>query len=233
METILAIEDSLAGVAAATVLSTLLNVDVQLPKSEDIHQSLQLPRKSVIILTESQLRYLAALRRQGFAGAVLVLASKPSSKVIEKHRILRFGDKSHIVCESPWVLSALLTNIVKLIPLQPENLGYLQSELEIPANRLEQEVIPHLKNLQKGNCNQKVELEKIEESFNTLLQSTPVARHQLFNPQDPHSDQIQQKFKFLIDEMRSSEDYGKKNVALLQKIFDRWCKSVLDMGEDV
>ena len=75
MEAILAIKNSPTTVAAATVLSTLLDVEAQLPQSEDIHQSLKLPRKSVIILTESQLSYLVALRRQGFAGAVLVLSS--------------------------------------------------------------------------------------------------------------------------------------------------------------
>ncbi len=231
IELILVVKGSSSSVATATVISTLLNVEQQLLKPEAIKQLGRLKRESVIILFENQLNFLAALRRRGFEGAVLVLSSEPFDMVKARHSILRYGRGFHQGCKYPWKLSDLLEKINILKPISLGNLRKLQSQLRANAEQLNRKVIPHYQNLQEGIGNFSQELDKMEENFNSLLRSTPVFRHLPFDPTDADPSQIQEKFAEIVQQIRKSQQCQPLQMAHLNKIFERWRNHVLDTGE--
>ncbi len=230
LDFILAIKDSPSAIAAATVLSNLLSINRQLIEPQSIQKSLRLPKQSVLIITESQLNYLATLRLHGFAGAVLLLSSNTFTSVKKKHRLLRSGAGSHDGCDFPWKLADLLAKISELVPLEPENLEMLQKELKAPEKWLQRQVKPRLKRLQQSQENFLDELDEIAIIIGQVREETPAACHVIVEIEG-YSAQIQQHFQQTVEQMRQAQKPEKATIARLQQIFEQWQKIVLGSEE--
>ena len=214
----------------ATVISTLLDINKKLIEPQSIQKSLKLPKQSVLIITENQLKYLATLRLYGFAGAVLLLSSSSFPSVKEKHRILRWGEGSHGGCDFLWKLPDLLAKMSELLPLEPENLEMLQKELKASEKWLQRQVKPRLKRLQQSQENFLDELDEIAIIIEQLRDQTRAACHVIVEIEG-HSAQIQQHFQQTVGQMRQAQKPEKAAIARLQQIFEQWQKIILGSEE--
>ncbi len=229
-ESILIVSGSPATAATAAVLSVLLDIPQQAIAPESISKSLKLPRRSLLILTETQLNHLAALRSSKFAGAVLVLCYTPFNTVKAKHRILRWGKGSHDGCDFPWQLTDILTKAAALVPMEPENLKMLRNELKAPVRWFQQRLQPRLRRMQqaKGNCDR--DLEAIVELTAQLRDKTPVTFHAIVEI-DGDRAQLQQHLNTAIAQLSQNGTRDSTAIDKLAKTFETWRDLVSATGE--
>jgi len=234
IEAIVAIKGNPVTLAASRVLSTLLGVREIWLDPESVRQTSDLPRQSVLVLAENQIyRGLAALRLNGFEGAVLVLSYNEPEVVEDRYPILTYGENSHFVCTFPWQLSKLLANSTKSIPIDVEdNLYDLQQRLKAPVHKLEQEIITPLKNLQENGSNIERELVEIRDQFTGWMQKyTPDFAHNQLFTENGTTVNTYQKFVRSINSMIQSKLIEEENMKIVFDILEEWKAHVLITGE--
>lgn len=238
--------ESVVALAAATAISTLLDIDQILlmtygqKNQDDLTEApVKLPKQSVLVLSQAQINQLAGLRLRGFSGAVLVLSTEPFHALKAKYKILRWGQGSHEACQSPWELSALIEAVTELVPLEPENLKMLQKELKAPERWFQRQVVPCLKRLEKqqGNLADRKRYQARQDaiaSLSTIIEKlrsdTPVVCHAVVEIAG-RSAQIQQHFQILIEAIAQSQADDATQIALLRQVFEQWRILTLDGGE--
>ena len=212
---ILAFKGSLISVATATVISTLKNIPTLfIDENENLH-NWKAFQKSIIIMTEYQLKHLPMLRLENFSGAVLVLTSTPFSFLKQHYRILRFGSGSHDCFDSFWVLSDLLNKTAELVPLEPENLKLLQKELKATKKIRNDQItsclenLKHIKNLSDED-NQRIK--EIEKAIEQWRADARVACHTVVKIGD-ESQQLQQHFQTALNNI-SIQDHEQRYQAI-------------------
>ena len=209
--------------AVIAVIPLFIDVSIIPLEPAQLTQKPKLPRHALLILNQSQLPHLAILRCQGFAGAVLILTTNPYANLLQKHRILRWGQGSHAVFTAPYALPELLQAIDRLVPLEPENLKMLQTELTAPQRWFKTRVIPTLNRLPDPQA-----LTQIANIITELRAKTPVACHASIEIAG-ETAQIQQHFRQAIDRIQTAPNDD--TILHLRQIFDRWRDIVLSGGE--
>lgn len=212
---ILAFKGSLASAATATVISKLIDIpSLFIDENEHLHHGKTF-RKSLIIITETQLKYLPILRLGNFSGAVLVLTSTPFSLLKQQYRILRFGYGSHDCIGSYSVLPDLLNKIAELLPLEPENLQLLQKELQTMQKTKSNQItfcLENLKYLKNLPYEDKQTIKEIETAIEQLRADARVACHTVVKIGN-EDKQLQQHFQTALNNIRI-QDQEKKSEAI-------------------
>ncbi|MEM9215833.1 MAG: hypothetical protein AAGD25_16010 [Cyanobacteria bacterium P01_F01_bin.150] len=201
-----------SGDSASYILSSLLSSLWGVPRQsielneDDISQ---IPRQSLLILSESQINDLKQLRLWGFSGAVLVVSGESFNVLKKRHRVLRFGQSSHKSFPAPWNLETLLTDLTDVIPLAPENLEFLQQELGASAQLCQSHVEPCLKLLDQINKSGQAkmqDLSKLENAAIEIRAQLPVACHGNLTIKTANGEenlQIQEHFQDALKKLSS------------------------------
>lgn len=223
-KTILALKGNPASMAVADVLSRLLCIPRQIINPANQLLDWKSLRRSILVLAESQVvSKLANLRSQGFSGAVLVVSTQPFAQIKRNYRVLRFGQGSHDAFEQPWSLSSLLAKAIELVPMEPENLQFLQNEIKAPEHLYEQKIEPSLKRLREpdGSPKNLVEAEAVVEQVRA---ATPVACHAMVTIAGEQK-QVQQHLQAALTML---EDHGQywQGIQRLEKAFEAWRERV-------
>lgn len=175
--------------------------------------------KSTLILTEEQIANLPALRyRWSFTGAVLVLSYETFATLKQKHRVLRFGQGSHNAITIPFTLTTLISKVKALLPMEKENLRFLQNELRAIDTLYDKEIKPSLEKLEQPNNN--VALDELTDLIDKLRSQTPVACHTVVTIHDK-TQQIQQHLRYALGQLRQQNN--RDNLLIyLKDIFAQW-----------
>jgi hypothetical protein len=219
--------------AAATVLSTLLQIDkILLPNEVSTQNKRKFPKQSLLLLSHDQINKLAMLRLLGFDGAVLVLSSDPFNVLKEQYGILRWGQGSHDACPPAEKLTNFLEKLAELGPMEPENLNMLQKELKAPRRWFTRRVTPCIKRLEKAKetANQAEAIASLTKLVEELRAITPVACHAVVEIEGDRA-QIQQHFQILLEKISKSGSYDETQIALIRQIFTKWRDLVMQAGE--
>jgi hypothetical protein len=220
MKAILCFTGSPAGMTVATVLSTLLDIPKQAIDSSNCHPDWQALRETILVLSESQVvSTLANCRSKGFSGAVLVVSGKSFQKIKRNYRVLRFGEGSHNTFEQPWSLSSLLEKVSDLVPMEPENLRFLQNEINASAYLYEEKVAPSLKRL-KTLDNKLQSLVEVQEAVKAMTTETPVACHAMVTIGN-EKKQVQQHLQIALEMLEDHKRY-QQGIQHLEKAFEAW-----------
>jgi len=227
---LLMVKNGPAPSAAASVISTILNMKVVMLEGGEKGKPDRSYIHSPIVITENQIDVLAKLRLRGLTGPVLILSHEDFESLMQKNRILRWSHVSHAACEFPWELTDLLLKLGALEALEPENLKQLQKELRAAPDRvLKQKVAPRLKRLERQTTDKQDELEELIEVMESLRESTRVACHSVLTIRGRQA-QIQQHLQRLIEEIRDAADY-QPQLKDLWEVFSRWRDLVVETGE--
>jgi hypothetical protein len=222
---VLAIPGSHLSSVATSVLSDCLN----LPKFSlipDSVTSLALPlQTSLLVLFEYQVSELAKLRAKGFSGPVLVLTYDTFAILKRKHRVLRFGQGSHDALTIPFSLTDLITKAQALVPMEQENLRFLQNELDAVDQLYRREIKPSLDKLELEQASSEASLEKVTTLIETLRSKTPVACHTVVTI-GTESLQIQQHLRQALKQLKhpaAQKITDQENpLAYLKTAFEYW-----------
>ena len=244
VKTVIAIADSsdaLPAIAAAQVIATLLDMQKIICDRVDETITKQLPRDSVILLTETQLtNHLGLLRLSGFGGAVIVItfASRSFDDLKKDYPIIEYGGHhSHDVWGSPWQVIELLEKVNKIKYLLDGNLEALQKNLEAIAQDLNHQfaeiLLPNLQRLSyaKDPANFTLELNALDNTFNTMLINNSDARHHRIQIRSSDRQSISFHFQTMIQEINSNQSCSPQQAEDLKFIFTQWSDRVRRTGE--
>ena len=233
IKTVIAIADgseSLPALAAAQVIEILLDTQKIICDRIDESTAKQLPRDSVILLTETQLiNHLGFLRLQGFGGAVIVITftSRSFDDLKKEFHILTYGSSSHNVWGSPWQVVELLEKVTKIKYLQDGNLEALQNHLQEILNNLEQQftevLLPNLQRLaQAKDPDFKLELSTLETTFNAISANNSDARHHQIQIRGGNLQNISFHFQTLIQDIKAKQSCSPEQAEDLRFVFTQW-----------
>lgn len=224
---------SIVANAAATVVSTLLEIEKIKLETPTAKGKVKFPKHSVLVLSTEQISRLAELRLHGFDGAVLILASESFDALKAKHPILLWGQGSHDTCSYPWKLPDLLQKVVELVSMEPENLKMLQQELKAANQWYQRRVIPCLKKLEKMQGNGTWDAKALS-SLATIIEQlrayTPVAFHAVVEVGGDRA-QIQQHFQIVLEQISQADTCDRNQIVMLREIFAKWRDLVVKAGE--
>jgi hypothetical protein len=221
-KTILAVKGNVASSAVASTLSTLLALPQQVLDLNDPPDDWQFFRQAILVLAESQvMSILARFRSQGFSGSVLVVSNQPFDQIKRNYRVLRFGQGSHDAFAAPWSLSSLLEKASQLVPMEPENLEFLQNEIAAPKDLYDEKIAPCLHDLKAVGSEQRDQIEEIVEQVRAR---TPVACHAMVTIADEQK-QVQQHLQSALAMMENPQEYDQGRYRL-EKAFDAWHERV-------
>lgn len=182
---------------------------------------------SIIVLSETNVRFLTTFRLAGFRGGVLVLSNSRFADLREHYRILRWGQGSHDSCVYPLLLEDLISRSSNLLPLNSENFRMLQAELKTAPNVLVMRMSKAIKRLKASGGNDKEAYESVREAIRLIQRQTPVAYHADVTVNGQHA-QLQDHLR------RSLHDVGIGNrfaVDALNQCFSEWRKLIDLSGE--
>ncbi|TYQ30496.1 hypothetical protein [Pseudanabaena sp. UWO310] len=234
IKTVIAIADSSEAppvLAAAQVIGTLLDMQKITCDRIDEATTKQLPRDSVILLTETQLiNHLGFLRLQGFGGAVIVIifTHRSFDDLKKEFRILKYGGSdSHNVWGYPWQVVELLDKVIKIKYLQDGNLEALQNHLKEILNNLDAQftevLLPTLQRLvQAKDLDFKLQLDKLENTFNAMLANNSDARHHQIQIRDDNPQNISFHFQSLIQDIKTKQSCEPEQAEDLRFVFTQW-----------
>ncbi len=223
-KTILALKGSPASIAVATVLSSMLDVPRQIIDSVNQPIDWKPLRQTILVIAENQIvSTLANFRSKGFSGAVLVVSGKPFDQIKRNYRVLRFGQGSHDAFEAPWSISSLLMKASQLVPLEPENLRFLQNEIVAPKYLYEEKIAPCLQQLRASKYGSQ-SLVKVEEVVEQVRAKTPVACHAVVTIADEQK-QVQQHWQSAVVMMKNPLQYS-QGIQRFEKAVDAWKERV-------
>ncbi|MBN3957452.1 hypothetical protein [Nostoc sp. NMS8] len=231
---ILAFKGSLTSVATATIISTLINIPTLFFDENEHLYNWKTFKKSVIIMTESQLAYLPMLRLENFSGAVLVLTSTPFSLLKQQYRVLRFGYGSHDSLGNYWLLPDLLNKIAELVPLEPENFKLLHKELQAMQKIRNNQITSCIENIQylkdlRYQDNQKIK--EIEKAVEQWRSDARVACHTVVKIGD-ESQQLQQHFQTALNNISIQDNEQRyQAISRLEEAFNHLKDLLQSTGE--
>lgn len=221
-KTILAVGGNVASSAVASTLATLLHLPQQVLDSNHPPRDWQFLRQAILVLAENQvMSTLALFRAQGFSGSVLVISNQPFAQIKRNYRVLRFGQGSHDAFEAPWSFSSLLDRVSQLVPMEPENLEFLQNEIAAPKDLYDEKIAPCLQNLRAAGSEQRDQIEEIVEQVRAR---TPVACHAMVTIANEQK-QVQQHLQSALAMMENPQQYDQGKYRL-EKAFDAWHERV-------
>lgn len=212
---ILAIKGSRTSTATAMVVSTLLRIPIFLIDENKYRHHRKTNKKSVIVITESQLSHIPKLRLEGFSGAVLVLSSTPFSLLKQQYRVLRFGEGSHDCFDTHTALPLLLNQLAKLVPLEPENLQFLQKELKAVQKMRNMQItscLENIKHLKKLPHEDAMRIKEIEQAIEQWRADARVACHTVVKIGDENK-QLQQHLQTALNNI-SIQDHEQRYQAI-------------------
>jgi hypothetical protein len=215
--------------AIAAVIPLFLDAEIISLSPAQLTTQPKIPTRAILILNDTQISHLPNLRLHGFAGAVLSIATNPHHNPSQKHRILRWGQDSHATFTAPYSLPELLDSIANLVPLEPENLKMLQTELTAPKRWFQSRIIPALKELTQDPT----DTSKIAQIVSEIRAKTPVACHASIEIAG-ETAQIQQHFTYILKDLSSPPLCSDRTSDLLDKLrqtFDRWREIAISGGE--
>jgi hypothetical protein len=215
--------------AIAAVIPLFIDTEVVSLSPAQLTAQPKIPTRAILILNDTQIAHLPNLRLHGFAGAVLSIATNPHHNPSQKHRILRWGQDSHATFTTPYSLPELLDSIANLVPLEPENLKMLQTELTAPKRWFQSRIIPALKELTQDPT----DTSKIAQIVSEIRAKTPVACHASIEIAG-ETAQIQQHFTYILKDLSSSPlspDRTNDLLGRLRQTFDRWREIAISGGE--
>jgi hypothetical protein len=220
------VKESVITSSAITVLSIFLGGNKHLVTSQSSNCFLSSP----LVMDETQVSLLPALRLKGIDGGVLVLSFTSPEKLMENYRILRWGDGSHMVSQFPWDIRDLIMKVSELVPMEPENLKMLQSELAISADKILDEAVgPCLNDLIKNPRNART-VNQLANIISEIRARTPVACHSVVSI-DGKELQIQQHLDTYINALHERESTTVLVIYLLREVFHQWRDLVVKSGE--
>jgi hypothetical protein len=223
--------DALPALAAAQVIATLLEMEKIVLDRVDETTAQQLPRESVIVLTETQLiNHLGFLRLHGFGGAVIVLtfSSRTLNALKQDFPILRHGTKSHDSWGFPWELADLLEKIANIKYLRDDNLKPLQQSLQEILNDLDwkytEVLLPNLDRLlqAKDPTTFELEFDRLERTFRNMLANNSDARHHQIQLRDGNPQNISFHFEAIVQDLRASQACSLERSEDLRYVFTCW-----------
>jgi hypothetical protein len=221
-KTILAVRGNVASSAVASTLSTLLHLPQKVLDSDYPPRDWQFFRQAILVLAESQvMSTLARFRAQGFSGSVLVISNQPFDQIKRNYRVLRFGQGSHDAFAAPWLISSLLEKASQLVPMEPENLEFLQNEIAAPRDLYDEKIAPCLHDLKAAGSEQRDQIEEIVEQVRAR---TPVACHAIVTIANEQK-QVQQHLQSALAMMENPQEYEQGRYRL-EKAFDAWHERV-------
>ncbi|BCL35036.1 hypothetical protein [Nostoc sp. MS1] len=220
---IFAIPGSQTSAATSMVLSTMLQVPTLFIDENKYRHNWKVYKKAVIVLTQNQLSYIPMLRLEGFSGAVLILSTTHFSLLKQQYRVLRFGEGSHDCFDPHEVLSLLLKKIAELLPLEPENLQFLQKELKAVQKMRNTQItacLANIKQLKKLSPEDELTIKKIENSIEQWRASARVACHTVVNI-DNENKQLQQHFQTALNNINIQDNEKRyQAIARLEAAFN-------------
>jgi chaperonin cofactor prefoldin len=241
IETAIAIKDkdeAIPALATAQVLS-LFGLNTQVLTHTDLEKA-DLPNESVILLMENQIRTtLTKLRRQKWAGAVVILSSTSDQDLSQKYAyILKYGKNTNNASwGKPYLLSDLLTKLSQLEPLRKGNLDLLAENIE-KANQKFQEAIEQLSqdinklpDFTPNSSELSQQLNQIEQQFERLF--SPLSKHTKITLKNYGEATISSHFRHLITEINTKSKLLDHHLENLQKIVITLSKQMQDLGEDL
>jgi hypothetical protein len=223
--------DALPALAAAQVIATLLEMEKIVLDRVDEAIAKQLPRESVILLTETQLiNHLGFLRLQGFGGAAIILnfSSRSLNDLKRDFPILKSGVKSHNAWGSPWELVELLEKVTTIEYLQDGNLKALQQNLQEILDGLDRQfteiLLPNIQRLTqaKDPATFKSELDTLENTFHTISANNTDACHHQIQLRGSKPQNISAHFQNLIQDLRATQSCGLEQAEDLRYVFTQW-----------
>jgi hypothetical protein len=239
LKTVVALADDSEAIPALVTVQvlSLFDIEKRVLTAKDIYMAGELPRESVLLLVENQIRRLSVLRRHNFVGAVVILSSMPFASLLKKHHyILRYGASSSAAWQSPWQLADLLSKLTKLKPLSPGNLNLLKQEMQAASERIDKELESVLIYLEKLNPNSPDfpnQLNHIENTVENLFSKTPLARHVLIELEGHSTATIQHHFRTLMNDIVNYYNNLSKQKMLLNQVLRDWQKQVQSQAEDI
>jgi hypothetical protein len=176
-------------------------------------------QKSPLLLSDRQITCLPTLRKHGFAGAVLVLSPSSFAILKQNHRVLRFGQGSHDALIIPFRLEDLRAKLETLVPMEPQNLRFLQDELTAIKELYDREILPCLESLEQSNDDRA--LAEVSTLLEKLRSKTPVACHTLVTIGED-TQQIQHHLRQALQQLQQSPDDQSRNYNYLKAAFAQW-----------
>jgi len=176
-------------------------------------------QKSPLLLSDRQITCLPTLRKHGFAGAVLVLSPSSFAILKQNHRVLRFGQGSHDALIIPFRLEDLRAKLETLVPMEPQNLRFLQDELTAIKELYDREILPCLESLEQSNDDRA--LAEVSTLLEKLRSKTPVACHTLVTIGED-TQQTQHHLRQALQQLQQSPDDQSRNYNYLKAAFAQW-----------
>lgn len=243
--------ESIPTLATAQVLS-LFGLNSEILTHNELEKA-DLPNESVILLMENQIRTtLTKLRRQKWAGAVVILSSIPYQDLYQKYsyilqyggqskkkddHLLKYGKPNNDSWEKPYHISDLLIKLSQLEPLRKGTLNLLTENFE-KANLKSQEAIEQLnqdiKELSQFTAKSselQQQLNQIEQQFEQLF--SPLSKHTKIILEDYGEANISTHFRNVIREIQSTDKLLAQKTNTLQEIITILSKQMQDLGEDL
>ena len=218
-------EDRLAA-AAAIAISTLFNLPAVNGQS---CSSSKIPPSYLLVVSKSTIRQVPKKRLNGFRGPILVIASEPFSVLKQQYRVLRFGQGTHAAFNPTQSLADLPELISDLVPLEPENLSFLQMDLRESQNIYQQHVLPCVERLKAPRENFSEDIDYLQQIIKRLRVKTPVACHEIVTISD-ESASLQRHFCLAVAELGNPENYN-DGLKRLSNAFEAWHEKVSATGE--
>jgi hypothetical protein len=225
--------------ATAHVLSTLLNAGKIPLNCKDINQLKDIPKDSVVLLLEEQLKWLVSMRRNSFAGAVLVFSNLPYNELVSQYPIFKIGgsEKNHQSCNLSWNLVNILSILDNLQPLsqgtQDTVIATIRENDEAKDKKLDLELLKQVRELCQGDFPQN--LEHLERTIKKLWHGHKhySSRNSNINIEGYGEVTIEHLFWNLIEKIRGNPENRQQSIELLEKVLTEWGNIIKKFGEDL
>ena len=225
--------------ATAHVLSTLLGASKVPLNCENITQLQSIPRESVVLLMEEELRWLVDMRRNGSAGAVLVFSALSYDELITKYPIFKIGGskESHQSCNLSWNLVNILSMLDNLQPLdqgtQETVITMIRENDKAIDEKLDLVLLKKVKGLWQGDFSQN--LNNLETDIKELWQGHKhdFSRKSLIDIGEYGKATIEDHCWNLIAKIRGDSENQQQSIQLLEKVLTDWGNIIKKFGEDL
>lgn len=226
-------------VATLQVLS-LFGLTPQIITEETIQDNLNLPETSLIVLIENQIRsILTKLRRNNYAGAVVILSSTPPKQIKQKYSyLLQYSaSTNNIIWRSPYNIIDIIGKINRLEPLSHDNLKLLQENFEKAGNQIIQkinilqELINQLPKTSPTSKERQKQVDQIEQQFETLF--SPLSKHTRINLISYGENTISAHFRHFLKEIKQTSQPIDQQSDLLNQIIQILHQQIKELGEDL
>ena len=223
--------DCPAAASAARVLSVLLGRPLKVVDHNAAEEIGRVAPQALLIVgsfpNRDDVPLVLRLRRTGFAGPVLVVTTGTYGALLEKHRVLAFGEGSHGSWSPSNGLGSLVEQATGLLPLEPENLQMLQREIEMRVRRPAQRVHQILAQLKPGVPAPSTAAHGLRDLIGELRCSSSRPCHNVVTVGDQTST-LHAHFERLMGSLSESSVVVPSIIAEIEQAVNRWEKLAID-----